>query len=59
MSDVIRDSHIRSLAKALSWRIVGLITTPIIACVVIGPRAHVGLDSLARTLYLGVFLRII
>jgi|GEM_PF-4015447 len=47
MSDVIRDSHIRSLAKALSWRIVGLITTPIIACVGIGPRAHVGLDALA------------
>jgi uncharacterized membrane protein len=36
MSDVIRDSHIRSLAKALSWRIVGLVTTSIIAYLVTG-----------------------
>lgn len=36
MSDVIRDSHLRSLAKALSWRIVGLVTTSIIAYMVTG-----------------------
>lgn len=36
MSDVIRDSHIRSLAKAFSWRVVATLTTSIIAYVVTG-----------------------
>jgi uncharacterized membrane protein len=36
MSDVIRDSHVRSFAKAFSWRIVGLVTTSIIAYLVTG-----------------------
>jgi uncharacterized membrane protein len=36
MSDVIRDSHVRSLAKALSWRIVATLTTSIIAYLVTG-----------------------
>ncbi|XOV82328.1 MAG: DUF2061 domain-containing protein [bacterium] len=36
MSDVIRDSHVRSLAKALSWRVLGTISTSIVAFVVTG-----------------------
>jgi uncharacterized membrane protein len=36
MSDVIRDSRIRSLAKAFSWRIVATLTTSIIAYVITG-----------------------
>ena len=39
MSDAIslpRDSHIRSLAKAFSWRIVATLTTSIIAYAVTG-----------------------
>ncbi len=38
MSEVAtpRDSHIRSLAKAFSWRIVATLTTSIIAWVVTG-----------------------
>ena len=36
MSDVIRDSHIRSLAKAFSWRVVATLTTSVIAYVVTG-----------------------
>ena len=36
MSDVIRDSRVRSLAKAFSWRIVATLTTAIIAYVVTG-----------------------
>ncbi len=39
MSDVstnVRDSHIRSLAKAFSWRIVATLTTSIIAWIVTG-----------------------
>lgn len=31
-----RDSHIRSLAKALSWRIVATLTTSIIAFLITG-----------------------
>lgn len=36
MSDVIRDSRVRSLAKALSWRIVATLTTSIIAWIITG-----------------------
>jgi uncharacterized membrane protein len=36
MSDVIRDSHVRSLAKALSWRVVATLTTSIIAYIITG-----------------------
>ena len=32
----VRDSHIRSLAKAFSWRIVATLTTSIIAWIVTG-----------------------
>ena len=34
--DVIRDSRVRSLAKAFSWRIVATLTTSIIAWVITG-----------------------
>jgi len=36
MSDVLRESRVRSLAKALSWRIVATLTTSIIAYIVTG-----------------------
>jgi uncharacterized membrane protein len=36
MSDIIRDSRIRSLAKAFSWRIVATLTTSIIAWIITG-----------------------
>ena len=36
MSDVIRDSRVRSLAKAFSWRIVATLTTSVIAWVITG-----------------------
>ena len=36
MSDIMRESRIRSLAKALSWRIVATLTTSIIAYVITG-----------------------
>lgn len=36
VTTVIRESHIRSLAKAFSWRIVATLTTAIIAWIVTG-----------------------
>ena len=36
MSDVIRDSHLRSLAKALSWRLLGTLSTATVAYFVTG-----------------------
>ena len=36
MSDPIRESRVRSLAKALSWRVVATLTTSIIAYLVTG-----------------------
>ena len=36
MSDVIRESHLRSLAKALSWRLLGTLSTAMVAYFVTG-----------------------
>jgi len=36
MSDIIRDSRIRSLAKAFSWRVLATLTTSVIAYAVTG-----------------------
>jgi len=36
MSDYLRESRVRSLAKAFSWRIVATLTTSVIAWVITG-----------------------